>query len=211
MRVAVATVALAAIVVQSAACSSETGIQEGILEPGGAPGSSGSAPTSGGASNSGGSSGATNGGSPARAGAGHAGLKGGAASAGGHSTGGISTSSGGASAVGGSSGKSQAGASGDGGVQSSCSAGLSGQPCATGASCNHVASDGCSAVNCVCDSSGKWACATSTLSCGTCPAAQEALCGDPCDVVAQGCLCQCGGPNFTSCSCSTGKWQCLGC
>jgi hypothetical protein len=44
---------------------------------------------------------------------------------------------------------------------------------------------------------------------GTCPAPQEARCGDPCMGSATGCFCKTGGPNYSGCSCSGGRWACL--
>jgi hypothetical protein len=205
VRFALASIVFGVIAVHNVACSSDTSLQWSIIEPGGASSASGSTTISGG------SGGATTAGSPVVAGGSQAVLNPGGAVVGGRSMGGTSASSGGtAIADSGSSGAGQAGAPGDGGPQSSCSASLSGEPCQPGASCDHVAPDGCSAVNCVCIS-GKWACAESTQSCGKCLAAREAHCGDPCSAIAQDCLCQCGGSNFTSCSCSGGAWQCLGC
>jgi hypothetical protein len=67
--------------------------------------------------------------------------------------------------------------------------------------------------NCQC-LSGVWGCAKTVYSgCGaSCPTPQKAQCGDSCQSPMDGCLCQCGGgPNFSSCSCSGGTWQCKGC
>jgi hypothetical protein len=201
MRFDVYVVELAAAVMQCLACGSETG--EGIFTAG----ASRALPTSGGQSPGGTTSaGTSSGGSPiGEGGASTGGVIGNVATGGASANSGVT-----ASANGGSSSGGRPVTASDGGPQSSCGSSLSGQQCTAGASCIHVAPDGCSAVNCVCNS-GKWGCATSVLSCGKCPAAQEARCGDPCNVVARGCLCQCGGPNFTSCSCSAGAWQCLGC
>jgi hypothetical protein len=213
MRVARRSVALCVLSLQSVACSSETGIQ-GIFETGGGSGAASSPSLSGGSQSSGGlrsyggvtSAGRSSGGRPSGNGGADTGGSGGI-----NAIGGTSSSVGGAvAASGGSSTGGQSGAPGDGGLQPTCSSALSGQPCAAGASCTQIAPDGCSAVTCVCNS-GMFACAHATLSCGKCPVAQEARCGDSCTVTAQRCLCTCGGQNYSGCSCSAGKWQCLGC
>jgi hypothetical protein len=45
---------------------------------------------------------------------------------------------------------------------------------------------------------------------GMCPVPQNARCGDSCTGNASNCLCHCGGggPNYSGCSCTGGRWQC---
>lgn len=227
------SVLLCPVTVSTAGCSGADDTLGQVVATGGSAGAAGSVASSGGAATqTGGASGSPAiGGSAGRAGGGRGGA-GAVGAAGGNDTGGVAASTGGANAggsnaaggsaggadggagatTGGSSGASPGGTSGNGGSSSSsCNISMVGQPCTAGASCDYVEPDGCSAVSCVC-SSGKWACARSTASCGTCPTPQDAHCGDPCSVTAQGCLCDCGnGPNFGGCSCTGGSWQCLGC
>lgn len=126
---------------------------------------------------------------------------GGATNTGGGTASGGTTSTGGSTATGGSAGSS-----------SSCGIALGNTPCTGTGHCEWTAADGCSFGSCDCKT-GQWACVETRVgNCGgTCPTPQNAECGQPCTGKASGCLCACGGPNFTGCSCTGSVWACPGC
>lgn len=106
-------------------------------------------------------------------------------------------------------------ATAEGGAASGdCSPALSGDPCSEGDSCTWSDPDECQQGQCICNE-GKYLCGTySGTNCNTdttCPSAIETSCGDTCEGEIKGCLCRCGGgPDYASCSCSGGLWQCSG-
>jgi hypothetical protein len=147
----------------------------------------------------------------------------GATSSGGSGTGaapsgGVANASGGTPSTGGnpaSGGASTGGSTatgGSAGSSSTCGIALGNTTCTGTGHCQWTAADGCSFGSCDCKS-GKWACVETRVgNCGgTCPTPQNAECGQPCTGQASGCICACGGPNFTGCSCTGGVWACPGC
>lgn len=90
-----------------------------------------------------------------------------------------------------------------------CPFSMAGTACGpAGANC--VFNSDCVARRCDCQN-GTWACSERQIPCGgTCPAPQAAQCGDSCTGNVSGCLCHCGGggPNYSGCSCTAGRWTC---
>lgn len=119
----------------------------------------------------------------------------------------------GGSSTGGSSTDGTGGTAAGGGVSGECSHALRGDPCTEGDSCTWSDPEECLQGQCICDG-GNYLCGThTTADCNTddaaCPSAVDTSCGDPCEGEIKGCLCQCGGgPDYASCSCSGGSWQC---
>lgn len=115
------------------------------------------------------------------------------------------TPAGGGTAATGGSGAATTGGSGGTANTSSCRFALGGTAC-SGGSCDWKTD--CSTGRCECQN-GRWACSETQQPCGgTCPAPQQARCGDACTGQVMNCLCQCGGPNYATCACVNSRWQC---
>jgi hypothetical protein len=100
------------------------------------------------------------------------------------------------------------GSSGDDGGPGECSMSLEGSPCSGSDSCTFT--EGCLEVRCECHA-GAYSCEQQTTCATGCPEPAETDCESPCTGDFEGCLCRCGGPNYSSCACEGGEWSCSSC
>jgi len=90
----------------------------------------------------------------------------------------------------------------------SCSIDLEGTSCNASESCTFT--EGCLEIRCECHG-GAYACQQENTCPAQCPEPAETDCRSPCAGDLSGCLCRCGGPNYSACACEGGEWSCPHC
>jgi hypothetical protein len=194
----------------AAGCSDDSSTGEERSSGGGSGAGSGGA-SSGGTTSAGAGGTGGSGGTAGAAGAGMAGTPGVGGAAGLAGSSGAPGTGGAAGASGAPGTGGAAGTGGTGGSTPGCGLKLAGQPCQGTVTCDWKDEVRCFTGRCECRD-GLWACTQSQIGgCGICPPSPYPGCNEPCKEEATGCLCSCGGANYTGCACRAGQWDCLSC